>query len=167
MTDTIAPTPERLAKHTDWETPQSDRKTKREHHRVITVVEGMHRRGWLNDEQRDAFARWSRQLERAERIHMPMCQYGRPFVGGAESMWDSVDIKNSAVMSIREACTSIGVPNEIRALTMAAMTETTLEAIGREIGCEGNKTSAITAGKTLLQSGTYRLALHYGFVRGP
>lgn len=167
MTDILAPTRERLAKHSDWEQPQSDRKTKRDHHRIISVVEGMHRRGWISDEQKGAFDKFSRHIEKAERVHLPMCQYGRPFIGSAESDWDPIDIRNAAVLSVREACAAVGVPNEVRALALAALTETTLEAIGREIDGTANQGRAITAGKTLLQSGTYRLALHYGFIRGP
>lgn len=168
MTDAIiSPTPERLAKHSDWETPQSDRKTRRQHHRMIGVIEGMHRRGWIRDEQRNAFALFDRHLAKADRVHVPMCQYGRPFVGGDDSPWDPLDIKADAIARVRAATAAIGHEPTARALAIAALRECTLEDIGRSICGEGNKTAAIGAAKIMLQIGTHRLAVHYQLVRGP
>jgi hypothetical protein len=165
--DIITPTPERLRKHPDWDTPLSDRKTKRAHHRSISVVEGMHRRGWATDEGKQAFEIWTRQLERAERIHVPMCNYGRPFVSADNGIWSPEDAKTAAVFKVRDAVASIGHDNTARALTIAALRECTLESIGREVSGEGNKTAAIAAAKQLMQIGLHRLAIHYQLIRGP
>lgn len=165
--DIIAPTKERLTKHDAWDTPAVDRKTKRDHHRIISVVEGMHRRGWVDDNQKQAFEIFSRHLEKAERVHVPMCQYGRAFASADDSPWDHHDNKTDAVLKVRSAVQAVGHPNEVRALALAALTETTLEKIGKEIDGTTNTGRAITAAKIMLQAGTYRLALHYQFIRGP
>lgn len=167
--DIIAPTPERLAKHAEWETPRSDTRTKRSHHRIISVVEGMHRRGWVWDEQFQAFQRFERDLNKADRVRLPMCQYGRPFycADSSDNPWGPLDDKMAAVFRVREASAAIGHPNMVRAVSIAATQECTLESIGRTVAEERNKTAAIAAGKLLMQLGTYRLAVHYQFIRGP
>lgn len=165
--DIITPTPERLRKHDDWETPQSDKKTKRAHHRLISPVEGMYNRGWISQEQRQAFLRFERDLGKAERVHIPMCNYGRPFLSNDDGLFDPLDNKTDAVLRVREAVRAIGHPPEARALALAILTETSLAKIGMEIDGERNEGRAITAARRLLQSGTYRLAVHYQFIRGP
>jgi len=170
VTDDVitSPTPERLAKYDDWETPKIDRRTARRHHRMRSIAEGMHDRGWISDEQLEAFRTWERHLDRAERIHVPMCRYGRPITTGDDGTpWSREDHRTQAVFKVREAVTAIGYANEVRALALAALTETTLEKIGASIDGTSNKGRAITAGKMLLQGGTYRLAVHYGYIRGP
>jgi hypothetical protein len=167
--DIIGPTLERLSKLGEWETPQTDKKAKRLHHRIISVVEGMHRRGWVEDEQFQAFLRFERDLNKADRVRLPMCQYGRPFycADSSDNPWGPLDDKTAAVFRVREASVAIGHPNMVRAVSIAATQECTLESIGRIVAGEGNKTAAIAAGKLLMQLGTYRLAVHYQFIRGP
>jgi len=167
MTDTIAPTPERLAKHTDWETPQSDRKTKREHHRATSVIDRMCADGKISSEQKSSFEMFAKHLEAAECIHIPLFRYGRAFEGPDNSPWSSEDIRAASVFKVREANTAMGCPTVIRAITAAVLTTWNLERIGREIGMERTKAAAIGAANQLLRTGTYRLAVHYGFVRGP
>lgn len=165
--DIITPTPERLRKHDNWETPQSDKKTKRAHHRLISPVEGMYNRGWISQEQRQAFLRFERDLWKAERVHIPMCNYGRPFLSNDDGLFDPLDNKTDAVFKVREAIAAVGHPDMARALALASLTECTLESIGRQIDGEKNQNRAIMIGKKLLQLGTYGLAVHYQFIRGP
>ena len=130
--DIIAPTKERLAKHSDWETPQSDQKTRRSHYRTMNPVEGMHRRGWIRDEQWQAFQKWSADLTKATRVHVAMVKYGRPFVTVDEHSLDPADAAACAVGRVRAAASDVGHANTIRALTVAALRESSLETI--EIG---------------------------------
>jgi hypothetical protein len=165
--DIIAPTKERLAKHPEWDTPASDKKTKRAYHRQASIIDRMCEGGWVTAEQRSAFERFERDLLKAEKVHVGMCNYGRPMYTVDDGPWDALDIKADAVNRVREAVSAIGHPPEIRALALAILSDRTLAKIGYEIDGERNEGRAITAARKLLQSGTYRLAVHYQFLKGP
>ncbi len=164
--ETISPTRERLAKSEHWETPENTRETKRATYRTVGVVESMRKRGWLTEEQALAFERFERHARRAAACPSGIGSYVERR-GGTEStaIAGPIDRRIYASDHVRMALASIGYPAAELALVQAALEDTSLENIGREIGREGNKVQAITSGKTLLQIGTHRLAVHYGAIQ--
>jgi hypothetical protein len=172
--DVIAPTPERLSKAVYVEKPAKDQKTKRDAWRIVSPVETMYKRGQLSEECWQAYQRFERDLDRADRVTSAIAKYGeRAGAGGtpvsqlATEVICPEDIKIAAIQRVEEAMEAIGHTPTIAALKTAILKETTLEEIGRKFGGWRNKAQACAAAVTMIQHGCYRLAVHYGYLRKP
>lgn len=170
--DYVAPTPERLKKAPHVERPMKDQKTKRDAWRIVSPVETMYKRGQLSEECWQAFQRFERDLDRADRVTSAVAKYGdRAATGGtpvsqlATEVICPEDIKTAAVRRVEEAIGAIGHVPTIAALKTVSLKETTLEEIGRKFGGWKNKPQATAAAVTMIQQGCYRLAVHYGYFR--
>lgn len=161
----MSPTRERIAKaHGHIDKPQVDQKTKRDAWRLISVVEGMLRRGWLSEEQKIAFERFATDFTKAEHVRSMICGYGQHIPSTRDedgTPWDPLDHKIAAHKRAMAAMEAVSYPRIVDALKHVVTEETTLEKIGRQFAMETNKNAAIAAGKQMLQIGTYALLKHY------
>ena len=160
----LEPTRERLKKSTEWETPTSDRKTKRLHHRPIGVIEGMKRRGWISDAQSLAFEAYEKAYLTSTRAPGTTLRYGAS-TGSSDSELDPLDRKITATARLEAWDVAIGFPAGTKALRQCSTEDTALEKIGRTVCGEGNKVQAITAAKHTIQMALYRLAKHMAILQ--
>lgn len=163
----ITPTPYRLAKHHgDIDAPEISQTTRRYAYRLVGVVESMWRRDWIRKEQYDAFCKFERDLERANRPPGCTAAYDVSEVADLpDNDWGPLDRKIDAQRRVENALVAIGHPETAEAVRACATSNLNLEQIGRKFSAEKNKTAALAAGKQLVQIGLYRLAVHYGFVQ--
>lgn len=168
----LAPTTERLRKAVHVEKPSQDQKTKRDAWRIVGVVETMYKRGQLSDECWEAFQRFERDVDRADRVSSAIAKYGeRAGIGGtpvsqlAADVFCPEDLKVAAVRRVEEAMEAIGHVPTVAALMTVILKETTLEKLGRQFFGWKDAKQARAAAVTALQHGCYSLAQFYGFAR--
>ena len=166
----IAPTQDRIRKAVHVEKPSFDQKTKRDAWRIVGVAETMWKRGQLSEECWEAFQRFERDYDRADRVSSAIAKYGeRAGAGGtpvsqlATEVICPEDIKAAAVRRVEEAMDEIGHRPTVCVLVTMITKETTLEDLGRRFGGWKNAPQARAAAVTMIQQGCYRLAQFYGF----
>lgn len=172
MSVAIAPTPERLKKAPHVERPSINQRTKREAWRIVSPVETMYKRGQLNEECWHAFQRYERDVDRAYRYASIISRYGEragargtPVSQLTAEVICPEELRADAIRRVVEAEEAIGSKVMVCALKTLILKETTLEEIGRKFGGWKNKPQAIACAVTLIQQGTYKLAIHYGYLR--
>lgn len=170
----LGPTRERLGKAADFEAPITDDKRRRTAWRLISIAESMHRACKLSDEQLAAFRQFERDLALSEIGNRVTSRYGaQAGSGGTPLMQLSVmalaalspaERRSDAIDRLSDACNAIGEPQSVELLMYAAFGDVTAEGLGRDVLLISNKAQAIAAAHRTLQTGTYALAQHYGYV---
>lgn len=168
----IAPTQDRLRKAPHVERPSLDQKTKRDAWRIVGIAETMWKRGQLSDDCWQAFQRFERDYDRADRVSSAIAKYGERAGAGrtpvsqlATEVICPEDLKTAATQRIEQAMEAVGHVPTIAVLITMITKETTLEDIGRKFGGWKNAPQARAAAVTMVQQGCYRLAQFYGFAR--
>ena len=158
LTDTIAPTRERIAKG-DIEAPSIDRRTDRRAYRAVTTpacVEGDLAR---------AFADFVDDVAAAQSEPACIGSYGEAIGGGDKlaAVAGLIDRRIKAGWAIARAVDGMSDPTTQAAIIRLAAGHTP-ERIGRELLGKGNKPQAIAAATERIKSGCWHLAVHYGYV---
>lgn len=163
ITDTLAPTPERLAKvNTEHRRPTQDREKKQDAHYIVPVFVALRDRGQITEEAYFAAERLSRHIDGAWRIAGVTSAYGER-VGGKKDA--DLDRRVMHGQCLKNARTAIDCPRTWDALISLIEDTSDLEAIGRGwLGCK-QRGQAYIAGVALVRTGLDRLARYWQMQR--
>lgn len=170
----VGPTRERVRKASDFEAPVTDQKRRRVHWRMLSTAETMHNAGKLSDEQLNAFKRFERDLSESQSGRRVIARYGAEAGTGGTPLLQLSEYaltalspeerRSDAYDYIKRALAAVGEPRSVELLIVAATEDMTLESLGRSVLCIGNKAQATAAAQRTLQTATYALAQHYGYI---
>lgn len=170
----LGPTRERLAKAQDFDEPISDDSRRRMAWRMISIPESMHRADKLRSEQLLAFKHFERDLDLSNLGNRITSRYGAAASSSGTPLFQLSAValyalspeerRSDAMMRLSDACNAIGEPQSVELLMLAAVGDVTAECLGRDVLMISNKPQAIAAAYRTIQTGTYALAQHYGYV---
>lgn len=160
----MAPTAERVRKSTEIDLPVVDTKRSRRAFRLIGPVEKMWRDGRIRDEQLAAFRKFERDIAITSPSRTLLARVGSLPGGNAENSAEEVlDVRAVAHKRMDELKYYLE-PRALEALRVMVTNDIKLEGIGRSVLMFGNKAQAITAAETVIQQGTWTLAVFYGCI---
>lgn len=176
MTDsafaTIGPTAERIA-HAGglMEMPEITQRVQRRHHRVLSLVDGMHARGHLDEDCVMAYRRFERDWSLANSSPACVAAYGERIGGKGDGDETRDERKAAANARVTGALHAIASPMARRALVMAVSSRPadgistvrpySLDEIGRSCTSFASKMTSISAATALLHTVLHQLHRYY------
>jgi hypothetical protein len=172
-TQTIAPTPERIAHAMGlMDAPEVTQSREIRAYKQASLVARLHKAGKLSDECLKAFERFDDDWHVGNAVPSGVGGYGERIAGASPDGGEHAEVRKLlAKRRADEAEASIGSPSARRALRMivgprrddptCTLRPYTVEDIGRMACGMHNRVQAIAAGTTTLRDMLWQLHLHY------
>lgn len=169
ITETLAPTAERLRKSVGYDAPSVDQKTSRRSYRLHSLVESIWRQNKLSKDCWDAYRRFEHDWTASQYYPSRVCRYGAtsgttPLNQLTDEAMDaaemSIERRMFAQERLEEAQAAIGGA-PLKALMMAVEDKHDLATIGRQLTLYSGKMQAQAAAMVLIHVALDRLHLHY------
>ncbi len=167
----LGPTVERLRRAPDFDVPVVDEKRRRPAFRIVDVVETMFRDGKIREEQVNAFRQFERDYNEASKSSVLLCRYGERASGGgtplsqlASDLLCPEERRADAFRRASDAAKAVCEPRSVEVLVKLVTEQPTLEQLGRSVLMILNKPQATAAAMRTVQTATWHLAQHYGYI---
>ena len=169
ISETIAPTAERLRKSKSFDGPAVDQQVQRNTYRLHSLVEAIYRQHKLSKDCFDAYRRFEADYYSSQYNPSRVCRWGAsvgstPLNQLTDTAMDAAEIpierRLFAEQRLNRAMDAIG-GRPLQALVMAIQDDSDLATIGREMTIYTGKMQAQAAALTLIHVALDKLCLHY------
>lgn len=148
-----------------------DDKRRRQTFRIVDVVETMFRDGKIRQEQINSFRQFERDYTTAVKSSVLLARYGERASGGgtplsqlASDLLCPEERRADAYRKASDAAKAVCEPSSVEILIKLVTEQPTLEQLGRNVLMVPNKSQAIAAAARTIQTATWHLAQHYGYL---